>query len=119
MFSKQRVSVHLLLSLVIVSTAYAEEIRYDRGARRDPMIPLVGPGGIVQKIPTGDFNIEGIIYDPPAGSLVLINGEFYKPGDTINRASIISILKDRIILQVQEEQKTLWLREEISNEGEK
>lgn len=111
--------MELLVCLVIASVSYAQEIRYDRGDRRDPMIPLIGPGGMVQKIPSGDFNVEGIIYDPPAGSLVLINGEFYKAGDTLHNATLISIFKDRIILRAEDEEKTLWIREEVLNEGEK
>ena len=103
----------------------AEEIHYDSGNRRDPFVPLIGPGGLlsVQSAPV-DFHVEGIIYDPPNGSLVLIDGEFYKEGDTVKNAAIVSIFEDRIILHQSDATKTLWLREEVLSapnkiEGEK
>lgn len=99
------------------SLAFAGEIRYDNGARRDPMTPLVGPDGVINvKFNPDDLNIEGIIYDKNrAGSLVLINGEFYKEGQSVKDATIISILKDRVILRQDDEaeEKTIWMREEV------
>jgi len=97
-----------------------EEVRYASGARRDPFIPLVGPGGIVVKTfdPT-DLKVEGIIFDPNQGSLVLINGEFYKQGERVKNATLISIFKDRVILSQDDEQKVIWIREEIAQEGQK
>lgn len=103
------------------SLAFAEEIRYDSGARRDPMTPLVGPDGVVAiKFNPNDLNIEGIIFDSNrAGSLVLINGEFYKEGQSVNDATIISILKDRVILRQDDEEKSLWMREEVVDPKQK
>lgn len=97
------------------SLAIADEIRYDSGARRDPMTPLVGPDGIVSlKFDPDDLNIEGIIFDTrKTGSLVLINGDFYKEGQTVKNSTIISIFKDRVILRQDDEEKTLWIREEV------
>lgn len=99
----------------IFSLAFADEIRYDSQNRRDPFIPLVGPGGaLMLKFNPGDLNIEGIIYDPKAGgSLVLINGEFYKEGQSVGKATIVSIFKDRVVLRQDDEEKTLWIREEV------
>lgn len=97
------------------SLAFAEEIRYDSGARRDPLTPLVGPDGVIAiKFNPNDLRIEGIIFDSNrAGSLVLINGDFYKEGQSVKDATIISILKDRVILRQDDEEKSLWMREEI------
>lgn len=104
-----------LFSGSFFSLAFAGEIRYDSGGRRDPMMPLVGPDGIVAvKFNPDDLHIEGIIFDSNrAGSLVLINGEFYKEGQTVNNSTIITIMKDRVILRQDDEEKTLWIREEI------
>jgi hypothetical protein len=99
----------------ITASVLAQEVRYDRGERRDPFIPLIGPEGFVdaRKFDTSDLNIEGIIHDPKGESLVLINGEFYKEGDDVKGANVISIFQDRIILGQSDEQKTIWIREEI------
>ena len=100
--------------------AAAEEIHYDSANRRDPFIPLVGPGGVVGHAfnPT-DLKVEGIIFDPAHGSLVLINGDFYKQGDRVQNATLVSIFKDRVVLVQDDQNKVLWLREEIAEEGKK
>lgn len=99
--------------------ADSSEIRYDGGARRDPLLPLLGPGAPVTtpvEAPAvaEDLKIEGIVFDPGGtGSLVLINGDFYKEGDRVENSNIISIFPDRVILQESDQQKSLWIREEI------
>ena len=102
------------------SLAFAAEISYDSAGRRDPFIPLIGPNGILtqRSAAQSDLKIEGIIYDPPQGSLVLANGEFYKQGDRIGDATVISIFQDRVILSQSDEEKTIWIREEVASEGE-
>lgn len=102
------------------SAMAADHIVYESGNRRDPFIPLVGPNGIAaQKIAQTNLHIEGIVIDPEGGSLALIDGEFYKQGDSIGKATIISIFPDRVILEQDDEEKTLWIREEIAPGGEK
>lgn len=102
------------LNFYALCFVYAEEIVYQHGERRDPFVPLVGPDGVLmKKIPTSDLIVEGIIYDPVEGSMALINGELYKPGDSINQAVIIRIHKDSVILSQEDEEKTIWLREEL------
>ena len=110
----------LMIIFVPLVNLLAEEFRYDRGTRKDPFVPLVGPGGLVKsEIQTSDLNIEGIIFDPKKGSMVLINGEFYKEGDRVKSANVVSIFKDRVILVQNDKEKILWLREELIPEGEK
>ena len=103
------------------SSVIAEEIRYDRGDRRDPFIPLVGPGGVVNvsKLGSKDISIEGIVYDPNGGSMVLINGEFYKEGDSVKGANVISIFHDHVILNQDKEDQTFWIREETVSDTAK
>lgn len=115
----RRIFLVILCFALFSSSVIAETIRYDRGERRDPFLPLVGPEGIVntKKFDPTDINIEGIIYDPRGESMVLINGEFYKQGDNVKNANIISIFEDRIILGQSDEQKTIWIREEIVSPG--
>jgi hypothetical protein len=115
-----RAGLAFLLISLFFSSVLSADVRYDKGDRRDPFIPLVGPEGIVdaRKFDTSDINIEGIIHDPHGESLVLINGEFYKEGDNVKGANVISIFQDRVILGQSDEQKVIWIREEILNEGE-
>ena len=110
----------LLFFFVFTASVLAEDIRYDKGDRRDPLMPLVGPNGVVltDKFDSTDLKVEGIIYDPNSESLVLINGEFYKEGDHVNGANVITIFPDRVILEQSDEKKTIWIREEVPTQGE-
>lgn len=103
-----------LSGLLLSGMTRAEVIQYDAGGRRDPVIPLVAKGGVIASgFNSSGLNIEGIIHDPKGGSVVLINGEYYREGQTVNKASVISIFKDRVLLAQGDEEKTLWLREEL------
>ena len=119
-FFPRAFSAIFFVSLLASSTvSFAEEVRYDSGNRRDPFIPLVGPEGIVKQVfnPSG-LNVEGIIFDPLHGSLALVNGEFYREKDKVGQATLVGIYKDHVVLQQEEERKTLWLRED-DNGGKK
>ena len=109
----------ILIGIFSPLAAAVDPVAYESGGRRDPFIPLLGPGGLKMTKTTTDLQVEGIIYDPPAGSLVLINGDFYKQGQTVGNATIISVLKDRVILSQDDSEKTIWMREEILPKGEK
>ncbi len=103
-----------LIGLFLSTVVQAADIHYDAGGRRDPFVPLIEKGGtMAQGFNPSGLNVEGIIHDPSGGSLVLINGDYYKEGQTVNKATIISIFKDRVILAQGDDEKTLWLREEI------
>jgi len=112
--------VLVLLSMVGASLAAERPILYERSGQRDPMVPLIDAEGVIfKRARVTDFMIEGIIYDPQGGSVVLIDGNVYRAGDHFNGSNIIQILKDRIILAGEEEEKTVWLREEIVEEGKR
>ncbi|GEM_PF-1337650 len=100
------------------ASAIAEEIKYDKGDRRDPFTPLVGPhAGKKMEIVNQRLPIEGIIFDPDAGgSYVLIGGQVFQEGDAIEEAQIVRILPNRIILLQQSKEVVIWLREEILEE---
>ncbi len=120
---KQETKIQLLVFLGVTSfflprLTAADPIVYDSAGRRDPLIPLIGPGNLKAPKSAGDLLVEGIIYDPPAGSLALINGDFYKQGQSVGEASIISIFKDRVVLSQDNEEKTLWIREEVLLKGD-
>ena len=121
---KRELKLQVLVFLSLLGLAFphlteADPIVYESGGRRDPLIPLLGPGGVQTTKISTDLQIEGIIYDPPIGSLVLINGDFYKQGQTAGEATIMSILKDRVILSQDDKEKILWIREEILQKGAK
>ncbi len=106
-----------LMGLFLPRLTAADPIVYESGGRRDPFIPLVGPGGIKTEKGANNLDVQGIIFDEKSESLVLINGDFYKPGQRIGTATVISILKDRVVLSQDDKEKTIWIREEILPKG--
>ena len=110
-------ALFILWIFPLISSGQAEEIKYESGARRDPFIPLITAEGnllAAKGKQTGDFKVEGIIFDPREGSYALINGKFYKQGDHIDNANVITIFRDRVVLSVNDQEKVLWLREELA-----
>lgn len=94
-------------------------LQYVQGDRRDPFLPLIGPDGEVKfSFNASDILIEGIVFDPNSESMALINGEFYKEGQSVGNANIISIFPDRVLLEQDSEEQVIWLREEIINNNE-
>lgn len=113
--------VWLILTAFIFSVAEAKEIRYDKGTRRDPFEPLIGPhaplgsGGVKKEM----FPLEGVVYDPLKGSYAVIGGEIYREGESPEGAKLIKVLPDRIILLQESNEIVIWLREEILEKNEK
>ena len=112
----------LLVSFILFfPVAAVGEIRYDKGSRRDPFEPLLGPHAFqgARGLGKAAFPVEGIIFDPQEGSYAVIGGEIYREGESVNGAKLIKILPDRVILLQESEQLVIWLREEILEAGEK
>ena len=111
----------LVLFCFIFSLAEAREIRYDRGGRRDPFEPLIGPhafrggGGIGKEA----FPLEGVVYDPNKGSYAVIGGEMYREGESVDGAELIKVFPDRAVLLQESNEIVIWLRDEILEPGPK
>lgn len=113
--------VWLILTAFIFSVAEAKEIRYDKGTRRDPFEPLIGPhaplgSGSVKK---ETFPLEGVVYDPLKDSYAVIGGDIYREGESLDGAKLLKVLPDRIILLQESNEIVIWLREEILEKNEK
>jgi len=111
----------LVLSCLIFSVAGAKEIRYDKGNRREPFDPLIGPHAFRGSFEGGReaFPLQGIVYDPKEGSYVVIGGEIYREGESVNGARLIKVFPDRAILSQESNEIVIWLREEILEPGQK
>lgn len=99
----------------------AAEIAYDAGKRRDPFVPLNGAEGASVTGSSSGFKLEGIIYDPGARSMVILNGKSYLAGDSVEDTTIVKIEKDYVVISADGEEKTLRMREEplpASSEGQ-
>ena len=99
----------MLLTLATSSLA-ASEIGYDSGNRRDPFIPLTADESVSSTETSSGIKLEGIIYDPGERSIAILNGKPYQLGETVGNSKVVKILKDRVVILTDGEEKTLWLR---------
>jgi len=97
--------------LMFCASLGAEEIAYDSGKRRDPFVPITGEDVLMAASSSG-VKLEGIIYDPGAQSMAILNGRTYQVGDSVGDAKVVKILKDHVVISVDGEEKTLWIRKE-------
>ena len=111
----------VVFSFQIFSLALGEEIRYDKGNRRDPFQPLVGPHAFRGAADMGKeaLPLEGIVFDPEKGSYAVIGGDIYREGESIDGAKLIKVFPDRVVLLQASDQIVIWLREEILESSQK
>ncbi len=114
--SKNKVLLTAVLWIVLgyaASLFAAPQHVYDSGKRRDPFIPLTGEEDAqVSGSSAGAIKLEGIIYDPGERSVAILNGNTYRAGDSIGDTKIVKILKDHVVISIEDEEKKLWIREE-------
>ena len=80
--------------------------RYDARGRRDPFLPLIRDGQLVdirgdgssESGPTSTPVLYGILWDPGGASIALINGVEAKVGDRIDDYKVAEIRRDAVVL---------------------
>lgn len=94
---------------------FANEPAYQSHEKRDPFTPLVtstsrqSPGLMsIERI--DDLTVEGIVYDPKKGSVVILNGTVLKEGEELGGIKIKKIEKGgvRLVLNGAETFKSLY-----------
>jgi type II secretory pathway component PulC len=110
--NKTGMSVLLGIAMLISSgiPIAAEEIVYVSGNRRDPFIPLTAEETISVAATSSGVKLEGIIYDPGERSMAILNGKPYQTGESFGSAKVVKILKDHVVILIDGEEKTLWIR---------
>lgn len=111
------VLVFIFTSTFICQQAGAEmPFIYKSGGRKDPFVPLVSNDGklmvtygVINSI--DDVVLEGIIYDPKAESIAVLNGLILKENDQVGSIKIKKIEKDWVILIYEDKEYTLKLKE--------
>ena len=86
-------------------TPQAQPSRYNSKGRRDPFIPLVKDGQLVNvgwSMILGDRPVlYGILWDPGGHSLALINDTEVTVGDMVNGYRVAEIRQDAVVLTVE------------------
>lgn len=102
-------------ALVIFNPGFSfpEEIRYQSGGRRDPFMPVKStPLQAVGQTPQVSIVVEGIIYDKKGASVIVVQGDAYKVGDTIEDRKVTAIYPSRVTFQDQDgKQSDYWISE--------
>ena len=85
------------------SSSEPARYRYESAGRRDPFVPLVRDGKLIEAgglMPVGGSVpvLHGILYDPGGNSLALLNDAEAKVGDTVDGYQVVEIRKDAVVL---------------------
>ncbi len=73
-----------------------EKVAYNAHGHRDPFVPLVtlaskAAAGLAGVESTDDLSIEGVVYDPKRGSVVIVNGSVMKEGEELGTVKVLEI----------------------------
>jgi hypothetical protein len=96
-------------------TAQDQKFSYTPQGKRDPFVPLVSPAGYRINLEEEDestVQLEGIMYDPKGDSMVIINGELVKVGESVAGAVVSQIEPSKVIVIKDNQRMELELRGE-------
>ena len=75
----------------------AEQKTYNAHGKRDPFVPLVtstmksSASGLLGVENIDELSIEGVVYDPARGSVVIVNGAILKEGEELGNVKVLEI----------------------------
>ncbi|MDO8581115.1 MAG: hypothetical protein Q7S13_06515 [Candidatus Omnitrophota bacterium] len=104
---------------MLAGTAFAQEPKaepfvYDDHGKRDPLQPLVNPGGVIINYATDllvtDLILEGIMVDAYKGNAAIINGRIVKAKDIIGTFVVLEIRLDAVILGKDDQKYEIRLK---------
>lgn len=76
---------------------------YDPKGRRDPFVPLVRDGRIIEagawtEGAAGEPTLQGVLWDPSGGSIALINDQEVRVGQSVGPYRVMEIRRDAVVL---------------------
>ncbi len=82
-----------------------EALLYDARGKRDPFVPILSSAarettGLLGVESLDEIVIEGIVYDPKSGSIVIVNGTVLKEKDESGNVKVIEIKPDGAVFTV-------------------
>lgn len=120
-----RRAIIVAVSFIACAVAWSgDDFTYEVRGRRDPFIPLVGPGtrlkaSLKDVTSIDEIQVEGIAVGLHGKSVVIINGEMLKEGDIIGSLEIRKISKTVVTLSIGGKEHTVTLSEEGGVKREK
>lgn len=85
--------------------AAGERSLYDPHGKRDPFVPLVTLATKVSSSLLGvenidEITVEGVVYDPKKGSVVIANGSVLKEGEEFGSVKVVSIKPNGAVFSI-------------------
>jgi len=111
-----------MISFVGLSLA-DEDIRYHSAGKRDPFVSLASSSDVGGKLLSvqslDEIVVEGIVYDPLHGSMVMANGAFLKEGEQSGSVKLVRVNSGSAVFLVNgmEGTKILYRPEDVSGEA--
>jgi hypothetical protein len=100
---------------LFAQTHPSHEFTYDAKGRRDPFVsPETKETRGPKAYDTGDFTVEGIIFDPANESLAVINGKVLREMENLGGFRIDKI--ERTVVRLSREETKLTLRLNVPTE---
>lgn len=108
MINKVKIQLFLWILLGgfgIISQGFGAESNtqsvYDAKGKRDPFTPLVAvmshssaSSGLASVESIEDLKIEGVVFDPAHGSIVMVNGSVLREGEESGNVKVVKVLSD-------------------------
>jgi hypothetical protein len=107
-------SIFFLISFITftiilpIASRADEGIRYDAKGKRDPFTPLQraarGPrtiSGLIGVETVDEINLEGLVYDPEQGSIVVANGSVLTEGQQEGDVRVVEIREDGALFEIR------------------
>ena len=91
--------------IILPNRRCAADVAYDPHGKRDPFTPLVTltskeSSGLLGAETADELTIEGIVYDPKKGSVIIVNGSVLKEGEEIGKMKIVEIRRDGVVISM-------------------
>src|SRR3989338_5005104 len=84
--------------ICVAGTLFADEkTSYNARGRRDPFIPLVtltmksSSSNLLGIDNIEDLTVEGVVYDPKQGSVVIVNGAVLREGEELGGVKVLKV----------------------------
>ncbi len=89
----------------LAAEAKPEQKLYEARGRRDPFVQLISltarqSAGLVGVESASEIMVEGIVYDPKNGSIVVANGSVLKEGEEVGNVRVVKIQSDGAVFAV-------------------
>ena len=105
----------------------AQQKMYEAHGKRDPFVPLVtltmksSASGLLGVENIDDLSVEGVVYDPGHGSIVIANGVILKEGEEFGSVKVLEVKPDgaKFLINGSEGFKPIYQEDSASKKNTK